>query len=302
MNPSPLPWRQWLPDFVLLALLWGSSFLFMREGAVAFGPVTTAWVRVLLAALMLTPVVIWRGEVGMLRQHWRHTWVVGVLSSGLPFVLYAYALLHISTGMSSILNATTPLFGALIAWFWLGERLNSARALGLALGFGGVLLLVSDVPGGMGFRSGGTGLAVLACLGATTCYGLAGSFIQRYLKGVSPMVVASGSLWGASVFLALPALWLWPEQAPSAHAWLALGAAGLLCTALAYWLYFRLISRTGPARALTVTYLIPVFANVIGIVLLDEVITHWMLLGGLVVIMGTALASGLVGLRRAPNL
>lgn len=297
MNPPSLPWRQWLPDFVLLALLWGSSFLFMREGALAFGPIATAWVRVVLAALMLTPVLIWRGEVGLLRQHWRNTFLVGILSSGIPFVLYGYALLHITTGMSSILNATTPLFGALIAWFWLGDRLNVYRALGLALGFGGVLLLASDITGGIGFQAGGSGLAVVACLGATFLYGLAGSFSKRYLQGIPSMVTTSGSMWGASVFLAAPAWLLWPEQAPAARAWIALGIAGLLCTALAYVLYFRLLTRTGPARALTVTYLIPVFANLIGILVLDEVVTHNMLLGGLVVIAGTALASGLVAPR-----
>jgi drug/metabolite transporter (DMT)-like permease len=297
VSDASLPWRQWVPDFVLLALLWGSSFLFMRLGAHDFGPVATAWVRVLLAALMLTPVLVWRREVGLLLLHWRKTFVVGVLSAGVPFVLYGYALLHISTGMSSILNATTPLFGALIAWYWLGDRLNASRALGLAIGFAGVVLLASEVPGGIGFQSGGSGLAVLACLGATFFYGLAGSFTKRYLQGIPSMVTTSGSLWGASLFLTLPALLLWPDQTPPWRAWVALGVAGFLCTALAYVLYFRLMSRTGPARAMTVTYLIPVFANLIGIVVLDEVVTHWMLLGGLVVVAGTALASGLVGLR-----
>jgi drug/metabolite transporter (DMT)-like permease len=289
-----LPWRQWVPDFVLLSLLWGSSFLFMLEGVNAFGPIATSWVRVFLAALMLTPVLLWRREMGGLRLHWRLTLMVGLMSSGIPFVLYGFALQHISTGMSSIFNATTPLFGALIAWTWLGDRLNTSRALGLAVGFVGVVLLTSDVTAQMRFGSDGSALAVAACLVATFFYGLAGNFIKRYLQNVSPMVTTTGSLWGASAVLALPAWWLWPEQAPPLRAWLALGAAGLLCTALAYVLYFRLMLRTGPARAMTVTYLIPVFANVLGVVLLDEVITHWMLLGGAVIVLGTALASGLL--------
>ena len=293
MTSPKLPWRQWVPDFVLLSLLWGSSFLFMREGVLAFGPIATSWVRVFLAALMLTPVLLWRRELGVLRHHWRSTLMVGLMSSGIPFVLYAYALQHISTGMSSILNATTPLFGALIAWGWLGDRLNTSRAVGLAVGFAGVVLLTSDVTSHMNFSPEGSGLAVAACLVATFFYGLAGNFIKRFLQGVSPMVTTTGSLWGASVVLALPAWWLWPEQAPTLRAWLALGAAGLLCTALAYVLYFRLMLRTGPAKAMTVTYLIPVFANLMGVVLLDEVITHGMLLGGVVIVLGTALASGL---------
>lgn len=294
-SPEPtLAWRHWVPEFVLLALLWGSSFLFMREGAQAFGPIPTAWVRTSSAALMLTPLLIWRGEVRLFAQHWRHTFAVGLLNAGIPFMLYAYALLHISTGLSSILNATTPLFGALIAWWWLGDTINRSRALGLALGFGGVVLLASDLPGGISFKAGGSGLAVLACLGATCCYGVAGSFSKRYLHHVPAMVTTSGSLWGSGLALALPAWVLWPDTAPPLQAWLAMGISGLLCTALAYVLYFRLMNHTGPARAMTVTYLIPVFANLIGIVWLDEVVTHWMMLGGTVIVLGTALASGLV--------
>jgi hypothetical protein len=295
MNEAHVPWREWVPEFVLLALLWGSSFLFMREGAQAFGAFPTAWVRVTLAAIMLTPVLIWRKELPILQAHWRPAAFSGLLNSGLPFACYAYALMNISTGMSSILNATTPLFGALIAWFWLGDKLNGTRALGLVLGFTGVVLLASDVPGGISFQSGGSGLAIAACLLATFCYGIAGSFTKRYLQNVPSIVTTTGSLWGASIGLAIPALLTWPNEAPTLHAWAALAIAGLLCTALAYVLYFRLMTRTGPARAMTVTYLIPVFANFIGVVFLDEVVTHWMMGCALVIVAGTALASGLVG-------
>jgi drug/metabolite transporter (DMT)-like permease len=294
MNDTVLLWRQWVPEFVLLALVWGTSFLFMREGAHAFGPFATAWVRVSMAAVMLTPVLLWRGEADLLRQHWRPTFLVGLLNAGIPFALYAYALLHISTGLSSILNATTPLFGAVIAWFWLGDKLNALRALGLALGFGGVVLLAIGVPGGILFKAGSSGLAVAACLLATFCYGLAGSFTKRYLQGIPSMVTTSGSLWGASLGLCIPALSTWPEVWPPLPAWAALAIAGLLCTAFAYVLYFRLMTRMGPARATTVTYLIPVFANLVGVVFLDEIVTPWMLCCGLVIVLGTALASGWV--------
>ncbi len=295
MTDHHLHWRKWVPEFVLLALLWGSSFLFMREGAHEFGTFPTAWVRVTLAALMLSPVLVWRREVAILQQHWRPALASGLLNSGIPFACYAYALMHISTGLSSILNATTPLFGALIAWAWLGDKLNATRALGLALGFTGVVLLASDVPGGISFKEGGSGLAVVACLVATFCYGIAGSFTKRYLQNVPSLVTTTGSLWGASIGLAIPALLSWPSVMPSIHAWAALGIAGLLCTALAYVLYFRLMTRTGPARTMTVTYLIPVFANLLGVIFLDEVVTHWMMGCAVVIVAGTALASGLVG-------
>lgn len=294
MNSPSLHWREWVPEFVLLALLWGSSFLFMREGAHEFGPFATAWVRISLAALILTPVLIWRREVRVLQQHWRPALSSGLLNAGIPFACYAYALMHINTGLTSILNATTPLFGALIAWVWLGDKLNVTRALGLSLGFTGVVLLASDVPGGISFKAGGSGLAVVACLVATFCYGVAGSFTKRYLQNVPSLVTTTGSLWGASLGLTVPALLSWPSDMPSLHAWCALGIAGLLCTALAYVLYFRLMARTGPARAMTVTYLIPVFANVFGVIFLDEVVTHWMMGCALVIVLGTALASGLI--------
>ena len=295
MTDRHLHWREWVPDFLLLAVLWGSSFLFMREGAHEFGPFPTAWVRVTLAALILTPVLVWRREVPVLVVHWRHAMSAGVLNAGIPFACYAYALMHINTGLTSILNATTPLFGALIAWFWLGDKLNATRALGLALGFTGVVLLASDVPGGISFKEGGSGLAVAACLVATFCYGISGSFTKRYLQNVPSLVTTTGSLWGASLGLGIPALLAWPSEAPSLHAWAALGIAGLMCTALAYVLFFRLMTRTGPARAMTVTYLIPVFANLLGVIFLDEVVTHWMMGCAVVIVAGTALASGLVG-------
>jgi drug/metabolite transporter (DMT)-like permease len=298
MNEPHLHWRAWVPEFVLLALLWGSSFLFMREGAHAFGPFPTAWVRVTLAAVMLTPVLIWRREAPLLQKHWRPAMSSGLLNAGIPFACYAYALMHISTGLSSILNATTPLFGALVAWFWLGDKLNATRALGLAIGFAGVVLLASGVPGGVSFQSGGSGLAVVACLVATLCYGIAGSLTKRYLHSVPSLVTTTGSLWGASLGLCVPALFTWPTQAPPLRAWAALGIAGLLCTALAYVLYFRLMTRTGPARAMTVTYLIPVFANLFGVVFLGEVVTHGMMGWGVVIVLGTALASGLVQRRK----
>lgn len=295
MNEPHLPYREWVPEFVLLALLWGSSFLFMREGAFAFGAFPTAWVRVTLAALMLTPVLIWRKEAAVLQQHWRPALSSGLLNAGIPFACYAFALVHINTGLTSILNATTPLFGALIAWVWLGNKLSASRALGLALGFTGVVLLATDVPGGISLKPGGSGLAIAACLVATCCYGLAGSFTQRYLQNVPSLVTSTGSLWGASLGLAIPAMLTWPSETPALRAWAALAIAGLLCTALAYFLYFRLMTRTGPARAMTVTYLIPVFANFFGVIFLDEVVTYWMMGCALVIVMGTALATGLLG-------
>jgi drug/metabolite transporter (DMT)-like permease len=288
-------------DFLLLAAVWGSSFLFARLAVVEFGALPTAFGRCAIGAAVLLPLVFARGLGTSLRSHWRRPAAVGLLNSGLPFALYAFAVQHITTGLSAILNATVPLFGALVAWLWLGDRPQAARLFGLVIGFAGVALLAGDKDS---FAVGSSVLlaaaAVAACLVACLCYAIAASATRLHLAGLPPLVTATGSQIGASLALALPALWLAPARMPSAEAWLAIGALGALCTGLAYVLYFRIIERVGPARALTVPFLIPVFAVFYGAVFLDEPVTGWMLACGAVVVLGTALSTGLLGLRSRP--
>ena len=294
--------RPWLGDFLLLAAIWGSSFLFMRIGAAELGALPTAALRVGIAALFLWPLLHLRGQTHLLRQHWKPVLFVGVLNSGIPFALYAFAVMHISTGLSSILNATVPLFGALVAWVWLGDRPGFSRGLGLTIGFGGIVLLAG---GQVGFKSQGSGIsplwAVLACLGATTCYALSASFAKKHIPPLPSLVTATGSQIGATLALALPALWWHPDHLPGLRAWAALLMLGVLCSGVAYILYFRLIEQAGPSRALTVTYLVPVFAVGYGVLLLGESVTLWMLLCGAIVLAGTSLASGLFRLPRPPR-
>lgn len=278
-------------EFVLLAALWGSSFLFMLLGAAEFGAWAAAGMRVAIASAVLLPVLVLAGQWSALRQHARPLLLIGVLHSGLPFALYAFALLHISTGVSAILNATTPLFGALVAWLWLKDRPSLLRGIGLLVGFVGVIMLSWPKAD---FSSGGTGWAVLACLGATLSYGLAASCTKRYLTGVPPLAIATGSQVGSTLALALPAWWFWPSQLPSATAWGAVLVVGVLCTALAYILFFRLIDKAGPSKTLTVTFLIPVFAIGYGAVFLGEAITASMVAGGAVILVGVSLATGWV--------
>lgn len=289
-----------LLEFAVLGALWGASFLFMRLGAAEFGPVATAGLRVGIAALCLLPVFLRAAVWADFRARWRPILLVGVLNSGLPFLLYSFAVLHIPTGISAILNATVPLTGALVAWLWLKDRPGGSRVLGLGVGFVGVTLLVLGKSGvdarGVASSSGHalSLLAMGACLLATTCYGIAASFTKRYLTGVHPMASATGSQLGATLALAWPAAWLWPAQAPSAGAWWAVAALAVLCTSIAYILYFRLIERAGPAKALTVTFLIPVFALFYGALFLGEQISAWMVVCGAVILCGTALSTGLV--------
>jgi drug/metabolite transporter (DMT)-like permease len=283
----------------MLAAIWGASFMFIRMGAIEFGALPTAGLRVAIAALFLLPIVLYKGLGASLKQHWKLTLVVGVLNSAIPFACYSYALLSITTGLSSILNATVPLFGAVIAWAWLKDRPHGSRILGLLIGFAGVALLAWDKASFKPDASGlSTGWAVLACLLATICYGIAASFTKRFMAGVPSLVSATGSQLSAAVVLVPLAAWTWPDHAVSNQAWLAMIALGVLCTGVAYFLYFRIIERAGPAKALSVTFAIPVFAVFYGVVLLGETVTPWMLVCGAVIIVGTALSTGLVVLRR----
>jgi drug/metabolite transporter (DMT)-like permease len=289
----------WRAEFVLLAAIWGSSFLFMRIGALEFGAVATAAVRVTIAALFLLPLMWWRGHGAALRRHWKPVFLIGLLNSAIPFACFSFALLSISTGLSAILNATAPLFGALIAWVWLKDGLSRLRVLGLFIGFAGVAALAWDkVDFKAGASTGSAIWAILACLLACLCYGVSTNFTKRYLSGVPALVTAGGSQIGAALALALPAIWFWPARMPGAGAWLALLAVGVLCTGLAYVLFFRLIAHAGPARAMTVTFVVPVFAVFYGVLLLGETVSAWMLGCAVIIVVGTTLSAGLLERKR----
>lgn len=298
-RPAVIGARGWIVEFMLLAAIWGSSFLFMRLGAVEFGPLPTAAIRVAVAAAFLLPLVWLRGLGPDLRRHWKPIFLIGVFNSGIPFACFAFAVLSITTGLSAILNATVPLFGALIAWLWLKDRPANSRVLGLVIGFAGVALLAWDKAS---FKPDASGVApawaVLACLLATLCYGWSANAAKRYLGGLPALVTSTGSQIGALLVLALPGLWFWPERPPSLQAWLSLLVVGVVCTGIAYVLYFRLIEHAGPARALAVTFVVPVFAMFYGALFLGEAVTGWMLLCGGVIVCGTALSTGLLALGR----
>jgi drug/metabolite transporter (DMT)-like permease len=289
-----------IAEFVLLAALWGASFLFMHLGAAEFGALPTAGLRVAFGTLFLLPVFLLPGVWLQFRQRAGAILFVGLLNSALPFALYAFAVLHIATGLSAILNATVPLSGAVVAWLWLKDKPGGLRSLGLLVGFAGVALLVFGKSGfnpAIAPAAGSMGLTLLAmgaCLLATLCYGLAASFTKRHLAGIHPMATAAGSQIGASLALVLPTLWFWPQQPVSGTAWWAVIALGLLCTAVAYVLFFRIIEAAGPAKALTVTFLVPVFALLYGVLFLSETITGWTLICGAVILVGTALSTGLM--------
>ncbi len=284
-----------LADLLLLATLWGASFLFIRMGAAEFGPVALAALRCSGATLFLLPILLLRGQGAALRRHWRAIALVGVANSALPFVLYGVAMLAINAGLSAIFNAATPLWAAAIGALWLHERLGTMRVLGLLIGLAGVMGLAWDKAAFTANEHGvSAALAIAACLGATALYGFAACFAKKRLSGVPPMALATGSQLSAAIVLALPAWTLRPAALPSATAWIALALLAVLCTGVAYILYFRLIAHTGPTNASAVTFLLPAFAAFFGWLFLDEAITLSMVIGAVVILIGTALAMGLL--------
>jgi drug/metabolite transporter (DMT)-like permease len=279
-------------DLVLLAAIWGSSFLFMRLAAPKFGAVALVELRMLVGGLALLPLLALRGGVGSLRQAGCRIALLGVLNSAVPFLLITYALLTLTAAFASVLNATVPMWTALIAALF-GERVRVSQWLGLALGALGVVVLVGDRielnPAAAGWPET---LAFGAALLGMVFYGLSANLAKRSLAGVPPMATATGSQLAAAALLAPAAFATWPAQSPPAGVWAAAIVLGVLCTALAYLLYFRLIESVGAMRAANVTYLIPLFATLWGTSLLGEPLTLQLAAGGAIVLAGTALALG----------
>lgn len=222
-------------------------------------------------------------DVGWRRWAWQYV-IVGTLNSGLPFLLYAYAALHLTAGLMSVLNATSPMWGAVLSAALLGERLSLRRAAGLALGVAGVALVTRpDAEGGL------AAAAIAAALAAAFCYGLAGAYLRRWARDVPARGMAIGTQLAAGVLL-LPFIALAPPPAAASALVVASALAlGLVCGAVAYLLYFRLIADIGATGALTVTYLIPIFGVFWGALFLGETVSVSMLAGMAVVILGTVL-------------
>jgi drug/metabolite transporter (DMT)-like permease len=277
-------------DFVLLAAIWGASFLFMRVAAPEFGPFALIGLRCGIAVLCLLPLVLLREGKAELLRHIRELSVVGIVNAVIPFTLLAYAALSLTAGFTALLNATTPLWAAVVGLFWLNAKLKRLQLLGLALGVIGMVVLTW---GKVDFKPGGSGLAIVAGLIATLAYGFSTHFTKKKLSAVSPMGVAAGSQTAGALIVLPFAVAFWPETMPSAKAWIAAILLAVLATAFALTLYFRLIARLGGQKASTVTFLIPVFAVAWGAVFLNEAVTVPMALGGAIVLAGTALTLGM---------
>ncbi|MFT5484068.1 MAG: drug/metabolite transporter (DMT)-like permease [Halieaceae bacterium] len=275
-------------DLLTLAALWGASYLFMKVAVPEFGPFAMVEMRVLAAALLFLPVLIWRRGIATVVDNWRPLLIVGAMNSAIPFCFIAYGALHVSAGFAGMVNASTPLFGAVVAAIWLRERLGLVRIVGLFVGFVGVTILVWGKLDG-NFTASTT--AVLAMLMAAACYGWSASYMRLKIAHLDGFTAVTGSMFGAALLFMPVAIWFWPEQAVSAKSWVAVAILGGVCTGLAYLLYFRLIARLGPIRAISVTFMVPMFALVWGRLFLGETFTVSMIAGGAIILCGTALVN-----------
>lgn len=281
-----------LARLLLLAAIWGASFLFLRLSVPAFGTVWTVEVRVLLAAASLTLFACWRGNALGWRQHWRQYLVIGLCNSALPFLLFAYAAQSLGAGLLSILNSTSPLFAALIGAMWLRQPIRPVAILGLLLGLGGVAVLAWDGLHGSG--GGSAWLPMLAAGLAPSSYAFASVYSRHHGQGITPLATTQGSMIAAALLVLPLAAASDTPAPPGLTAWGALLGLSVVCTAWAYQLYFKLVHEVGPLGALSVTFLIPVFGVLWGVLLLGESLGGHLLLGGSLVLLGTALANGLL--------
>ena len=277
-----------LGALVLLAAIWGASFLFIRVAAPVLGPFPLMAGRVLIAAIALGAIAAARRAPVTLRPFAPRLLVLGLVHAAVPFALIAAAELRVTASMAALLIATQPLFAALIGSVWFGEPIAGRRAVGLALGLVGVALVTGWSPVGGGAP---VTLAVAATLLAALCYAAGGIYAKRRMADAPVWTLALGQQVAALAWLALPALWALPRATITRDALLALLGLALLSTAIAYLLFFRLIADVGPVKAFTVTYLIPVFGVVWGAVVLGEQLTPAMIAGLACILPGMVLVN-----------
>ena len=278
--------RAWLTplELTVLAAIWGASFLFMRVAARDFGALPLVQVRLTLGALVLLP-FLWQARAQFPLKRWPMLALIGAINSAVPFALFAWAAQRAPAGIGAITNSLAVLFTALVAFAFYGERIGGKRVAALFGGFAGVVVLASAKTAGAD-----VGGAVLAGTSAAFLYGIGANLVRTRLSGYPPAAVAAATLGSAALILLPFSIAAWPDHALQAKSWGAAIALGVLCTGVAYALYYRLIKRVGAARAVTVTYLVPLFAVAWAWIVLGEPLTWPMAIAGALILGSVAVS------------
>jgi drug/metabolite transporter (DMT)-like permease len=275
---------------LILGAIWGASFMLIKWSAPEIGIFALVEIRALGATLLLIPFVFIKRQQRDLFQYWPQLLIVGLLNTAIPFCLFNYSLLHIEAGLAAILNGTVPMFGVVVAYFYVKETIGWWGLVGVLLGFAGVVLISYEQTTGAE-----AGLVpVLAILLATLCYGIVASYLKIKLSHVKPFAIAGGSQFFASLVLLPLALLNLPEAMPSSRAISSALVLAFVCTGLAYVLYFDLIAKIGASRAITVGYLVPLFGVLWGYIILNESLSTTELAGGGLVLLGVMLATNIL--------
>ena len=263
-------------ELLLLSAIWGSSFLFLRIASPAFGPIFLIEMRVLSGLLVLLPVFFVMRKYQEFKLHWKMILLVSLLNMAIPFCFFAYSALNMGAGLLSIMNATVPIFTAMVGFLYFRQRLSQLGFAGLVVGLLGVAILMSESRAESGITSD---LAIPAALFASILYGIAINLAAHKLQGVSGITITTGSLFFSSAILLPLAIRSRPEVIPEGVIWLSVLSLGIVCTGVGYVLFYRLIAEIGSQRAITTTYLIPLFSIFWGSLFLGETLTVAMFLG-----------------------
>ncbi len=273
-------------SILALGAIWGSSFLFMRLTVPEIGSYWTVTLRIVFGALFLLTVSIIRKNPLHFQTHWRHYCVVGFSGMAFPFFMYAYASQTLPAGYMAVLNATVPYWASVLGVIIFNEAMGWPKLVGLVIGLIGVAVLVQLGHLELNLE---TLVAVAACLIATLCYALCATYIKKYSQSVPALTMSTGAMVMASLMLLPFAPWADRSLTATPTVWISVICLGMLCSGIAYLIYLPLIERMGLIKSSLVTFAIPVFAFLWGVLFLGEMITLRILLGVALVLGGTAL-------------
>jgi drug/metabolite transporter (DMT)-like permease len=279
---------------IFLAAIWGASFMFTKLTVPQLGPYSTASIRLLIGGIFMLIYFVITGFNPEVKKYYKEYFIIGVLNSGIPFTLFAYAAQHLPASLLAILNSTAPLFGAVFSAIWLSDKLNFQKILGLILGMCGVALTTNITSVNI---TNSEILSIGLCLVATMCYGLAGVYMKKKTSHInSTGITGIAQLFGGAFIF--PTVFL-SDKAFNFNLPVTINilCLAILCSAIAYLLYYKLVKDVGPTKALTVTFLIPVFGILLSVIFLGEHISLNMIGGIILILLGTSLVLNLVKLR-----